>query len=57
MVQAYWQIGERIVRGEIKYKDKVDYGNYLIKKLGPNLFIKERLLYRIVNFIEFIQLW
>ena len=29
-VQTYWQIGERIVREEMKFKDRANYGKYLI---------------------------
>jgi len=49
-VQAYWQIGERIVREEMKNKDRADYGNCLIKKLCPDLDIDERLIHRIIRF-------
>ncbi|RLI88315.1 MAG: hypothetical protein DRO62_03830 [Candidatus Altiarchaeales archaeon] len=38
-VQTYWQIGERIVRGELQYKERADYGKRLIKKLSEDLYI------------------
>ena len=33
-VQTYWQLGERIVREELKHKDRADYGKYLIDNLS-----------------------
>ncbi len=44
-VQTYWQMGERIVREELKYKERADYGKYLIKNLSVDLKIDKRLLY------------
>ena len=32
-VQTYWQIGERIARGELEHKERADYGNQVIEKL------------------------
>jgi len=49
-VQTYWQIGERIVREELKHKDRADYGKYLIDNLTADLGIGRRDLYRIVKF-------
>lgn len=49
-VQAYWQIGERIVREEMKGKDRAEYGKYLIGKLCPDLDIDRRLMHRIIKF-------
>jgi predicted nuclease of restriction endonuclease-like (RecB) superfamily len=49
-VQTYWQVGERIVKEELKYKDRANYGEYLIKNLTEDLKIKKRLLYRSVQF-------
>lgn len=37
MVQAYWLIGERIVRQEQKDKERADYGTYIIKHLSQEL--------------------
>lgn len=37
MVQAYWLIGERIVRQEQKGKDRADYGAYIVKQLSQEL--------------------
>ena len=33
-VQTYWQLGERIVREELKLKNRADYGEYLIDSLA-----------------------
>ena len=49
-VQTYWQLGERIVREELKQKNRADYGKYLIDNLTVDLDIGRRLLYRIVQF-------
>ena len=49
-VQTYWQMGERIVREELKHKDRADYGEYLIKNLSKDLDIHRRRLYEIVKF-------
>lgn len=49
-VQAYWQIGERIVREEMKNKNRADYGKYLIDNLAVDLAIESKLLHRIVKF-------
>ena len=55
-VQTYWQIGERIVREELKHKDRADYGEYLIKDLAIDLGIDRRELYRIVKFYNVFQI-
>jgi predicted nuclease of restriction endonuclease-like (RecB) superfamily len=52
-VQTYWQIGERIVREELKYADRADYGKYLIDALSPDLGIQRRVLYRTVQFYRY----
>jgi hypothetical protein len=49
-VQTYWQLGERIVREELKQKDRADYGKYLIDNLALDLGIKRPRLYEIVKF-------
>lgn len=36
----------------MKYQDRADYGNYLIKKLCPDLDIDKRLIHRIVRFYK-----
>ena len=37
MVEAYWQIGKRIVEQEQRGKDRADYGTQLIKSLSADL--------------------
>ena len=37
MVEAYWQIGKRIVEQEQQGKDRADYGTRLIKSLSADL--------------------
>ncbi|MCP3943208.1 MAG: DUF1016 domain-containing protein [Desulfobacteraceae bacterium] len=49
-VQTYWQIGERIVREELKYKNRAEYGQYLLENLAVDLKITKRDLYRIIRF-------
>ena len=49
-VQTYWQIGERIVREEIKNKDRADYGKNLIDNLAEDIGFKRQRLYEIVKF-------
>ncbi len=51
-VQTYWQIGERIVREELKNKDRAEYGKYLIDNLAGDLEISRRLLYQIYGFYK-----
>lgn len=40
-VQTYWQIGERVVREEMKNKDRADYGRYLINNLAVDLNVEK----------------
>jgi len=49
-VQTYWQLGERIVREELKQKDRANSGKYLIDNVALNLGIKRPRLYEIVKF-------
>jgi len=51
-VQTYWQVGERIVREELKHKDRADYGKDLINKLVIDLSFKKSILYEIVKFYQ-----
>ena len=37
MVEAYWQIGKRIVEEEQAGKDRADYGKFLVKELSIEL--------------------
>ena len=49
-VQTYWQLGERIVREELKYQDRAEYGKFLVESLAEDLGFSPRLLYEIVEF-------
>jgi predicted nuclease of restriction endonuclease-like (RecB) superfamily len=55
-VQTYWQIGERIVREELKHKERADYGKYLVDNLTVDLGIARRDLYRIVKFYRVYEI-
>ncbi|MEW5760857.1 MAG: PDDEXK nuclease domain-containing protein, partial [Candidatus Thermoplasmatota archaeon] len=55
-VQTYWQIGERIVRGELEHKERADYGSKIIENLAFDLKVDRRLLYRIVKFYRLYQI-
>jgi predicted nuclease of restriction endonuclease-like (RecB) superfamily len=50
--RADWQLGERIVRDELRHKDRADYGKYLIGNLSVDLGLKKSLLYEIVSFFN-----
>jgi len=51
-VQTYWQIGERIVREELRYRERADYGQKLIEELAVDLNLERSLLFRIVQFYK-----
>ncbi|KPA16069.1 protein containing DUF1016 [Candidatus Magnetomorum sp. HK-1] len=51
-VQTYWQVGERIVREELKHKDRADYGGYLIENLAKDLGFRKRRLQEIIQFFR-----
>ena len=51
-VQTYWQIGERIVRGELQHKERADYGKEVINRLSIDLKFDARLIYRMVQFYK-----
>lgn len=53
LVQTNWQIGERVVREELKQKDRAGYGKVLIKNLAIDLNIKNRDLHNIIRFYRF----
>jgi|GEM_PF-1109815 len=52
LVEIRWQMGERIVREELKYEDKAEYGNYLIKNLAIDLNVTKQILYEIIKFYK-----
>jgi len=49
LVETRRQIGERIVREELKYQDKADYGEYLSKNLAIDLKTNKQRLSEIVR--------
>ena len=49
-VQTYWQVGERIVREDLKHKDRADYGKQAINRLAKDLNFPESSLWRLVQF-------
>ncbi len=49
-VQTYWQLGERIVREEMQYENRAEYGKLLIENLSIDLGFEKRRLYEIVKF-------
>lgn len=50
LVETRWQIGERIVREELKYRDRAGYGKYLLKNLAVDLDITRPRLSEIIRF-------
>ena len=55
-VQTYWQLGERIVREELKNEERAGYGKYLITNLARDLDIIRQELYRIVKFYRLYEI-
>ena len=51
-VQTYWQVGERIVREELRHKERADYGRKVIQKLAKDLNIAKRNLHNTVRFYK-----
>jgi predicted nuclease of restriction endonuclease-like (RecB) superfamily len=51
-VQTYWQIGERIVREEIRNKERAEYGKQLVNSISADIGIHKRELYRIIRFYK-----
>lgn len=49
-VQTYWQIGERIVREELRHKERADYGKRLIENLANDLGVGKVNLHYMVRF-------
>ncbi|MHB8903578.1 MAG: PDDEXK nuclease domain-containing protein [Patescibacteria group bacterium] len=52
LVETRWQIGERIVREELKYQDRADYGEYLLKNLAIDLNTARPRLSEIIRFYK-----
>ena len=55
-VQTYWQLGERIVREELKYQDRAEYGKFLVKSLAGDLGMRRDELFRILQFYHAYQI-
>jgi len=51
-VQTYWQIGERIYRGELEHKGRADYGKQAIDNLAVDLGFQKRVIYRMLQFYK-----
>ncbi|MCK5290373.1 MAG: DUF1016 family protein, partial [Candidatus Aenigmarchaeota archaeon] len=49
-VQTYWQIGERIVREELRHKNRADYGGKLIEMLAVDLKFSRATMFSIIAF-------
>ncbi len=49
-VQAYWQVGERIVRAELDHKERAGYGTRVVEQLARDLHMTRQMLARIVRF-------
>lgn len=52
LVETRWQIGERIVREELKYQERADYEQYLVNNLADDLKVRKRFLYEIIKFYK-----
>jgi hypothetical protein len=52
LVETRWQIGERIVREELKYQNRADYGEYLMKNLAVDLGTTKQRLSEIIRFYK-----
>ncbi|MDP9411619.1 MAG: PDDEXK nuclease domain-containing protein [Actinomycetota bacterium] len=48
-VQAYWQVGERIVREELHQQGRAGYGEMLVTRLAADLGFHRRDLYRMLQ--------
>ena len=57
MVEAYWQIGKRIVEEEQAGKERADYGSYLIKGLSKELSIEFGKGFSVANLWNFRQFY
>lgn len=57
MVEAYWQIGKRIVNEEQAGKERADYGSYLIKRLSKELSMEFGKGFSVANLWNFRQFY
>ncbi|MDI6736160.1 MAG: PDDEXK nuclease domain-containing protein [bacterium] len=51
-VQTYWQVGERVVRGELEHRDRADYGKRVITNLALDLGLTKVILHYMVKFYK-----
>ncbi|MFH1897791.1 MAG: PDDEXK nuclease domain-containing protein [Candidatus Desantisbacteria bacterium] len=51
-VQTYWQIGERIARGELEHKERANYGEKVIEGLTIDLKMQKSTLYDMLQFYK-----
>jgi predicted nuclease of restriction endonuclease-like (RecB) superfamily len=49
-VQAYWQVGERIVREELRHGTRAGYGDQVVARLAGDLGFGRRDVYRMLRF-------
>lgn len=49
-VQTYWQIGERIIREELQYKNRAGYGKKIIELLADDLRCSRALMFEVIQF-------
>lgn len=49
-VQAYWQVGERIVREELRHESRADYGQQVVARLARDVGFGRSDLYRMLHF-------
>ncbi|OGW69672.1 MAG: hypothetical protein A2036_01825 [Omnitrophica bacterium GWA2_50_21] len=49
-LNAYWEVGERMVRGELENKDRADYGSHLVANMAKDLGISRYELARMMDF-------
>lgn len=57
MVEAYWQIGKRIVEEEQAGKERADYGSFLIKGLSKELSMEFGKGFSVANLWNFRQFY
>ncbi len=52
LVQTYWQMGERVAREELKFRERADYGKHLVERLAVDLGFSRPVFYKIVQFYK-----
>ncbi|HRK61734.1 MAG TPA: PDDEXK nuclease domain-containing protein [Candidatus Omnitrophota bacterium] len=51
-VEAYWETGQRIAKGELDNKDRADYGEAIVMKLSQDIGIDKSTLYDACRFFK-----